>query len=178
MLKTFKKRVHDGEEASDQSLCKKFKGESEKLHILIVDDSNFFRMVLKKIFEDMHCQCSFAEDGNKAIEIFKDAEQREEGIGIIFMDIVMPNVDGYTATRGIRDLQEKNEISRKIPIIGLSTNNQKDDIRAAYDAGMNDFLGKPFKREELVRIYYKWVKCIEEDLQETESKKPITAKLM
>ena len=70
----------------------------------------------------------------------------ENDISLIFMDVNMPDLDGYSATRLIRDRQDK---KRLIPIIALTADALPEDKEKCLNAGMNDYLSKPFRLEDL-----------------------------
>ena len=69
------------------------------------------------------------------------------------MDVVMPNMNGLSATRAIREL---NRIDSNLPIIALSANAYAEDIKKTKDAGMDDYVSKPFKIENLVEMIDKY----------------------
>ena len=90
-------------------------------------------------------------DGLDALKVFEESE-----IGyfdLILMDVVMPNMNGLNATRAIRGL---NRIDSNLPIIALSANAYAEDIKKTKDAGMNDYVSKPFKIENLVEMIDKY----------------------
>ncbi len=90
-------------------------------------------------------------DGLDALKVFEESE-----IGyfdLILMDVVMPNMNGLNATRAIREL---NRIDSNLPIIALSANAYAEDIKKTKDAGMNDYVSKPFKIENLVEMIDKY----------------------
>ena len=94
---------------------------------------------------------SEAVDGLDALKVFEESE-----IGyfdLILMDVVMPNMNGLNATRAIREL---NRIDSNLPIIALSANAYAEDIKKTKDAGMNDYVSKPFKIENLVEMIDKY----------------------
>ena len=94
---------------------------------------------------------SEAVDGLDALKVFEESE-----IGyfdLILMDVVMPNMNGLSATRTIREL---NRIDSNLPIIALSANAYAEDIKKTKDAGMDDYVSKPFKIENLVEMIDKY----------------------
>ena len=81
-------------------------------------------------------------------------EESEIGyFDLILMDVVMPNMNGLSATRAIREL---NRIDSNLPIIALSANAYAEDIKKTKDAGMDDYVSKPFKIENLVEMIDKY----------------------
>jgi signal transduction histidine kinase/CheY-like chemotaxis protein len=112
--------------------------------ILIVDDNKINRVVTKRILQTKGYQCDAAEDGFEALELLKSKE-----FDLILMDINMPKIDGIETTRRIR-LTNKNT-----PIIAL-TAVEEDQIKdQIYEAGMNDFIIKPYDLAEFHQIVLK-----------------------
>ena len=92
-----------------------------------------------------------AVDGLDALKVFE--ESKIGYFDLILMDVVMPNMNGLSATRAIREL---NRIDSNLPIIALSANAYAEDIKKTKDAGMNDYVSKPFKIENLVEMIDKY----------------------
>lgn len=118
--------------------------ETEKngINILLVDDNFINRLLVIHLLEDKGYTVIEAENGYGAIEKLK-----EEDIDLVLMDISMPDLDGLEATRIIRKMDEA--YLRKVPIIAMTAHAFQQQIQEALDSGMNDYLSKPFKPEEL-----------------------------
>lgn len=113
--------------------------------VLLVEDNDLNREIAKTLLEDEGVLVSEAVDGLDALKVFEESE-----IGyfdLILMDVVMPNMNGLSTTRAIREL---NRIDSNLPIIALSANAYAEDIKKTKDAGMDDYVSKPFKIENLV----------------------------
>ena len=106
--------------------------------VLVVDDVAVNRRVLKNILIPRGADIIEAGDGKEALDIFL---AEPGGIDMILMDIMMPNMDGYDATREIRSSGLPN--SETIPIIAITSLSYKEDVEAAANAGMNHHLEKP-----------------------------------
>ena len=132
---------HDHEEdlETDTSL--------ENKKILIVDDNMRNLFALNEILEEYNCEIIKAVDGRNALEILSE----ETGIDLILMDIMMPEMDGYEASRKIR------ETDRETPIIAVSAHIDEEAQTKTHDAGMNDWLAKPVAAEELIKMLKKWL---------------------
>ena len=115
---------------------------NEKPKILITDDSEINRALLKEILGDGYDYLE-AEDGAAAVELMR---QRTD-ISLLLLDLMMPGMDGYEATRAIR-LSDKSDAA-DIPIIALTANAFSEDVQAAHDAGMNAHLPKPLDFDKL-----------------------------
>jgi len=114
-----------------------------KNKVLIVDDNDMNRKILRFILAKSDYECIFAMDGIEALKKF------EEKPDIILMDIVMPQMDGITATKEIRKQEKENNLIHT-PIIAITGNALKEQQRKAFEAGMDDYLTKPFKKEEIL----------------------------
>ena len=113
--------------------------------VLLAEDVELNREVLLATLEDTGLEFECAENGQEAIDMYKAAP---ESYDLIFMDIHMPGVDGYEATRQIRQLPLPNAAS--IPIIAMTANVFKEDVDRCLEAGMNDHLGKPIDKNEIL----------------------------
>ncbi|WP_127471531.1 response regulator [Thiomicrorhabdus aquaedulcis] len=113
--------------------------------ILLVDDNLVNRQIGLKILQKLGHKVELAEDGFKALELVKSMPLAEP-YDLILMDCQMPEMDGFEATRAIRALQVD------IPIIALTANTSNEDRQCAFDCGMNDFLSKPFKIDEIQAV--------------------------
>lgn len=114
--------------------------------VLLVEDNEITADVLSDILELMGLETVRAQDGAKAIEIF---EKDAESFDLILMDVQMPVMDGYEATRRIRAMEGR---GGTIPIAALTGNVFSEDIEASQAAGMNCHLSKPVKKKELQRV--------------------------
>ena len=108
--------------------------------ILIAEDSKVNQMVISAMLQKLNCQAEFADDGQIAIDKAKDTKY-----DLILMDCYMPNIDGFEATKTLRDNPE----TKSCPIIALTANTAPSAEQDCLDAGMNDFLMKPMTIEQL-----------------------------
>ena len=119
----------------------------DHIRALVVEDNEINRRITAKMLESLGCEVDTAEDGAEAITRCEEAAYQ-----VILMDCQMPNVDGYAATRVIRETQE----NRQTPIVALSASTLKPDIDACFMAGMNDYISKPTNLDSLTRAMEKW----------------------
>jgi hypothetical protein len=126
--------------------------------ILVVEDNELNQRLAEVMLKEMGCIPTLAANGEDAIEKFQ-----EETFSLILMDINMPGMDGYTATRMLRQ-----KYKTTIPIIGLTANVYKEDINQCIEAGMNDHIGKPYHPEQL---YLKIKKYLVQPFQLIEERK-------
>ena len=103
------------------------------------------REIAQEILEDYGFTVDAVEDGTFAVEKMRDSVPGQ--YGIVLMDIRMPIMNGYEATRRIRQLEDPALAS--VPIIALTSQDTEEDRRASYEAGMNGHLCKPLDAEKL-----------------------------
>jgi PAS domain S-box-containing protein len=116
------------------------------LRVLAVEDNELNRMVLQVILKKCEVVLSIAHNGQEAIDLIQEKE-----FDIILMDVQMPIVDGLEATKYIRE-----ELKSSTPIIGLSANAMREEVEICKQAGMNDYLVKPYSERALVEVMRKW----------------------
>ncbi|HDR04578.1 MAG TPA: response regulator, partial [Candidatus Marinimicrobia bacterium] len=111
--------------------------------ILVVDDNKINQLVAESVLKRFACQVSFADNGLQAVE--KALAKRYD---IIFMDLYMPEMDGFQATSAIR----QKETGKKNYIVGMTASIVKEDIDNSFASGMNRYLPKPIKIQEMARM--------------------------
>lgn len=111
--------------------------------ILVSEDNKTNQLIVRKLLEPTGADAKFVENGLLAVEAYK-AEQFD----LILMDLSMPVMGGLEATRLIRQI-EKEKLDAECQIIALTANTQPSDTEACLAAGMNGFLAKPFRRQDL-----------------------------
>lgn len=120
----------------------------EKIRILAVDDSPESQVVLKMFLKRLGLKADCVNGGRAAIEKIK-----ENDYDLILMDVQMPEMDGYQTTSAIRRLSER---GRQIPIVAVTANAMVGDSERCFEAGMNDYMTKPFDLESLRQMIEKW----------------------
>ncbi|MDR2162913.1 MAG: response regulator [Clostridiales Family XIII bacterium] len=135
-------------EAMDSLSDDRFDGRT----ILIAEDVEINREVVLSLLEGTGLEIDCAEDGQRAIDMFARDPSRYD---LIFMDIQMPGVDGYEATREIRAMAVP--AAYEVPIVAMTANVFKEDIERSKEAGMNGHIGKPLNRAEIMRILRKYL---------------------
>lgn len=116
--------------------------------VLLVEDNEFNRIVACFTLKACNCDVVEAIDGKEAIEILKSGEHFD----VILMDLQMPIMDGFEATRIIR-----NELKLSTPIIALTANAFKSELEQCLKLGMDDYITKPFEEEKLIAIMLKYL---------------------
>lgn len=120
--------------------------------ILLAEDNELNAEIAKTVLEEKGILVECAEDGNVCIEMLK--EKPEDYYDAILMDIQMPNMNGYEASRKIRAMRGRRG---GIPIIAMTANAFEEDKKMAIDSGMNEHIGKPVDVKKLVAILGKIV---------------------
>ncbi|HEX5054873.1 MAG TPA: EAL domain-containing protein [Gammaproteobacteria bacterium] len=121
---------------------------SEGLRVLVVEDNRTNQQVAKGMLQRLRCTSDITASGEEALDRFETGKY-----DFILMDVQMPGMDGYQATRGIRS---KEIPGTHVPIIAMTANSSPDDIEKALEAGMDDFLAKPFRLDTLRNRLYRW----------------------
>lgn len=121
--------------------------------ILLVEDNDINAEIAKMILEQEGMIITVAKNGKMGLNMIRDGD--EDSYQAILMDIQMPIMNGYEATKAIRAL--KGEYYKKIPIIAMSANAYSEDVARCLEAGMNAHIAKPFNPEELIRILQKYI---------------------
>ena len=122
--------------------------------IMVVDDHDDIREVIHVLLTNEGYQIIEAKNGKEAVE--KVMMKPDHYYDLIFMDIQMPVMNGYEATRAIRSLDK--EYAKNIPIIAMTANVFQDDIMKAIESGMNEHVTKPVDMKLVCRILQKWLK--------------------
>jgi PAS domain S-box-containing protein len=119
---------------------------AKAIRILVAEDSPDNRLLIQAYMKDSPNLLTFAEDGKAAVAHFAASD-----FDMIFMDVQMPVMDGLTATRAIRAIEQVRE-AVPIPIIALTANAAPQDVGMSRHAGCNDHLSKPFARQTLLNL--------------------------
>ncbi len=134
--------------SSDVSSMPSFKGK----RMLLVDDVEINREIVKAFLESTQIEIDSAVNGKEAVEIVSSNPDKYD---IIFMDIQMPEMDGYQATQKIRALD--NEKAKNIPIVAMTANAYKEDIEKSIQNGMNDHIAKPLGINIVLNVIKKYL---------------------
>jgi PAS domain S-box-containing protein len=129
---------------------------AQALTILVVEDNIVNKLLAKTIISRIAPEAIILEAGNgqEALALYAKAD-------LILMDIQMPVMNGYEATKAIRQM----ETGRRVPIIALTAGNVKGEKEKCLEAGMDDFVTKPFVEDTIIRLFKTW---LEEGTQETD----------
>ncbi|KAK3989680.1 transcription factor prr1 [Cladorrhinum sp. PSN332] len=129
----------------------------KKPQILLVEDDKTCARIGYKFLSSLDCSVEIARDGLEAVD---KINQDSERFDLIFMDIIMPHLDGVSATAMIR------MVTPGIPVIAMTSNIRQEDIQTYFSFGMNDVLAKPFTRDGMLRILKKHLTRMLKDQQQ------------
>jgi CheY-like chemotaxis protein len=113
--------------------------------LLLAEDVEINREIVLALLEPTRLEIDCAENGEEAVRLYSAAPARYD---LIFMDVQMPKMDGYEATRRIRALDSP--AAQTVPIIAMTANVFREDIERCLASGMNDHVGKPLNLSEVI----------------------------
>jgi len=145
---------HIGITAQQKRNHQKRSTSQQPVHVLLVEDNDINRLYAQSILRGWNCKTDVAENGLVAIEKLKSKEY-----DVVLMDIQMPVMDGYEATKAIRMMAPP---VNGVPIVALTANATKNDIDRCREAGMNHYLAKPFTPEDLYNKLFEELRLNEE----------------
>jgi len=139
-------------QASDEppATSEPYKPGDDQPSVLVVEDNVINRKLAVVMLEKIGCRVSVADDGQQAL-----AQIEHEKFDLILMDCQMPVMDGLEATRQIRK-NEKAAGHGHIPIVALTAHAMENERQICFEAGMDDYLSKPFSKKDIQRIVIKW----------------------
>ena len=122
--------------------------------VMIVDDVEFNRVVLRKMLLNLNIRADEAYSGLRAVSMIRAAVRRGHFYRLILMDVEMPEMDGIEATRAIRAMESSGELLLRTKIVACSAHRSREDIERCLNAGMDSYLEKPVSndllREEVI----------------------------
>jgi hypothetical protein len=137
-----------------------------KPRILVVEDHPVNQALMVATLRKLGCDVEVANDGQEAVDLWTGDQG---SFDLVFMDCYMPGLDGYTATRIIRERELSNNYGRSpftkltgsgcahIPIIAVTANALSGDREKCFEAGMSDYLPKPITKNSIISIMRKWL---------------------
>jgi len=118
--------------------------------ILVVEDYPINQEITKELLEMMGCDVDVVDSGAEALEAV-----RRNSYDLIIMDIQMPEMDGYEATKEIRRIEGT---TKHVPIVALTANALQGDREKCLSAGMDEYISKPFRAAELEAVLLKFLR--------------------
>ncbi len=133
---------------------------SKRLHVLLAEDTLVNQKLAISLLQRQGCDIELVENGRDAVE--RSGLKRFD---IVFMDCHMPEMDGFEAARAIRRLEAELGEARghrrpgRLPIVAITANAIQGDREACLEAGMDDYISKPYRPEDLTRVLLKWTRA-------------------
>jgi CheY-like chemotaxis protein len=121
---------------------------SDVTKILVVEDDPLNMLLISEVLRKMGVEVLKAENGEEGIDMLL-----KNNPSLIFMDVNMPVMDGFTATERIRKLSTHHH---NVPIVALTADAMKEDKERCLESGMNDYISKPFRLEEIHQVIKKY----------------------
>ena len=123
--------------------------ENEVHRVLLAEDNDFNRMLIERVLRTLNCEVELAPTGREAVRKFHQGKY-----DLVLMDCHMPDLDGLEATRQIRAVEDPN---RRVPILAITAGTVPGVRQACLQAGMDDFIAKPFSLSTLRRKALHWL---------------------
>jgi signal transduction histidine kinase/CheY-like chemotaxis protein len=120
-------------------------------YVLLVEDNPDNQKLAKTILKKLECLVDVANNGQEALQAVQ-----ENRYDLVLMDCQMPVMDGFEATRHIRELENQQQDQRHVPIIALTAHVVGDYSQTCTDAGMDGYLAKPYRKDDLVKVLRQW----------------------
>lgn len=157
------KEIRNGANINIEESKEQFYKAIENKELLIVEDNKVNQLVISKMLKKYNLGITIANDGGEAV-----GKVKRKKYDLIFMDCQMPNMDGFEATKIIREVEAANR-QEKTPIVALTANAAKNDREECLAAGMDDYIAKPLKLEKLEESLAKWLAKMPADFTESQS---------
>lgn len=139
-----------GQQSAPEPLQGALASPARPIHVLLAEDNLVNQKLAGTLLARLGCTFDLASDGQEAV-----AAVIRGSYDLVLMDCMMPDMDGYEATRRIR-LREQEEALARLPIVALTANATSDDVARCMTAGMDDFLSKPYATKALREKIAKW----------------------
>lgn len=154
LQKIFNRALPEAKESESNNIITKFsitEEESQQSRILLVEDSEMNKRLASVYLKKMGYDVETASDGKESLD-----RLAKKNFDLVLMDVQMPIMNGIQATKVIRSGEDPN-IDHKVPIIAITANAMSQDRKLCMNAGMNDYLSKPFKPEDLQSMLEKYL---------------------
>jgi two-component system, sensor histidine kinase and response regulator len=146
------KRLKRAGATSNIATAVKFSGALSGRRILLAEDNPMNQAVASGMLELMGVEAQVVANGREAVDLWS-----AQAFDLVLVDCQMPVMDGYEATRAIRQLEKETHAAHRTPIVALTANAVAGDREACIAAGMDDYLSKPFKYSELEEMVRRWL---------------------
>jgi len=145
--------IHMSQEKRGQDSSSPAAKNSNNIKVLVVEDVDINQMVITSMLERKGFEVICAENGIKALEALD-----QHNFDVVLMDCHMPEMDGFEATRQIR---KRSSDDANIPIIAVTADAMKEDRDKCISCGMNDYISKPYRGEDIINMIYQWTSSLD-----------------
>lgn len=122
----------------------------QKISSLIVEDNETNQRLLVLMLEHLGCTVKAVGNGKEALAVLS-----ESNFDLVFLDVQMPEMDGFEAARRIRDTSSS-VLNHQVPLLAITAHVSLDYQQRCYESGMNDFIAKPIRMNDLTKAVSKW----------------------
>jgi len=143
---------HDSAKTEDADRASGLPGQFSGCHVLLVEDNPVNREVATSMLNAMQCRVDEVSNGKEAVEIV-----RRQHFDLVLMDCEMPVMDGYAATKAIREWESDIPDHEHLPVVALTAHALPEDRNRCLQAGMDDYMSKPFSMDELRAVIAQWL---------------------
>jgi CheY-like chemotaxis protein len=143
--------LQDFSESEDEAPAEAERFDGKRL--LLAEDVGINQEIVLSLLEPTQLKIDCVINGAEAVSLFSETPEKYD---MIFMDVQMPEMDGYEATRLIRAMD--NPRAKKIPIVAMTANVFREDIEKCIAAGMNGHIGKPIDVEDMLSVLRKYLR--------------------
>jgi signal transduction histidine kinase/DNA-binding response OmpR family regulator len=164
-IKTKKEPVAENQSPTKPTVSDEYK---QKIRILLAEDNRINQRVAMYLLKKFGYPADLVENGRQAVQALKQAHY-----DLVLMDIQMPEMDGFTATAKIRNM---NSACRNIPIIAMTAHAMKGDRKRCLEMGMDDYISKPIEPEILLQKLEQWIMAVKEQCSPEEPRESTTIK--
>lgn len=133
-------------------------------HILVAEDNRINQMYIIELLSQLGCTSDTVANGREAVDAVQQANYN-----LALMDCQMPEMDGFEATRRIRQLESERMLDGHLPIVALTANAVKGDRERCLDAGMDDYLAKPVEKQQIISVLDRFLSNSQQRLPQTEA---------
>lgn len=123
-------------------------------HVLLVEDNSINRMFVAEALAQIGCTCDAVCNGREAVEAVQ-----QRCYQLVLMDCQLPEMDGFEATRLIRQLESQGNLRGRLPIVALTANAVKGDQERCTDAGLDDYFSKPVQMQQIASMLDKYMRA-------------------
>ena len=138
--------------AGEPARTKIFDPERQRARVLLAEDNPTNQLVAVAMLERLGCRVDAVGNGSEALHAL-----RLVPYDMVLMDCQMPEMDGFAATAELRNRQRQGLLHEPLPIVALTANAVAGDRERCLAAGMDDYLSKPFRRDQLVSTLARWL---------------------